>query len=74
MAEPSPQIKYYATNPLKQAHTSLHRAIHNLEYDRSEIEAKRQIADVIRKATEALANLWFRNFFEKGQKQEFGWD
>ena len=57
MAETSPKIKYYATNALKQAHTSLHRAIKNLEQDGSEREAKRQIADVIRKATEALANL-----------------
>ncbi len=48
MAEPSPQVKYYGTNALKQAHTQLHRAIHNLEHNGSEIEAKRQIADVIR--------------------------
>lgn len=57
MAETSPQVKYYATNALKQAHTSLHRALHNLENNGSEIEAKRQIADVIKKATEALAHL-----------------
>ncbi len=48
MAEPSPQVKYYGTNALKKAHTILHRALHNLEHDGSEIEAKRQIADVIR--------------------------
>lgn len=57
MSEPSPQVKYFCTVALKQAHTDIHRALALLEHGGSEIEAKRLIASVIKKSTEALINL-----------------
>lgn len=54
---PSPQLKYYCTNAVKQAHLNVHRAMSELTNDGSEKEAKRLIATAINHLTQALANL-----------------
>lgn len=57
MPKPSPQIKYFTTVALKQAHTDIHKALARLEHNGSEIEAKRLMSSAIKKLAEALSNL-----------------
>ena len=51
------QLEYLATVGLKKAHTDLHQALDRLCNNGSKIEAKKLVADAIKKATEALSVL-----------------
>ena len=56
MSDPSPQLKYFCTNAVKQAHLNVHRSLDALNQG-SEKEAKRLIGQAIKQLTEALVNL-----------------